>query len=293
MELSQENNRLHKPDFDKDLGIVEKYGRLFERVMKSDILPTSEINWTIDNLDNNLNRTFNKYGNVALSANEGKIFMTLSGGLDSTLALAYLRKNFPKKEIITFTMGGSANHPDILHARLAAEKFRSTHYEFIPSPDEIAESLEEYNNEFPNVNIPEATKNGDTDVYLLYKYISNFRPKALLAFDGIDELVGGYWDHRKDTTQAEKECIYYKYWDELVSKHLVPLTRTSNNFGIKLLFPYLDEVIINSISDIPVSERCSINESKKPLREIGKKLGLPTWILTRPKRGQVGMLDIK
>lgn len=296
MEHSNEQLFVENPEksrVQEDLIVsAEKCGDFFERIERVDILPSKEKEWSLEGLKQDLESVFCEYGKIALEKNNGKIYTTLSGGLDSTLSLAFLRKNFPKNEIITFSMGGSVNHPDILHARLAAEKFGSSHNEFIPEASEIQEALEEYKVKFQS-DLKEAVKTGDADVYLLYKYISKFHPNVLLAHDGIDELMGGYWNHRKDVAKAEKEKIFVDYWKELVPNHLEPLIKTADNFGINFLFPYLDQGIIESIACIPLEDRTSVEISKKPLREIAKELGIPKEILERPKRGQVGMLDRK
>jgi asparagine synthase (glutamine-hydrolysing) len=270
---------------------TEKYGEFLKRVEETDILPTGEGEWSPEELRQIFEDVFNKYGLEALAKNNGKIFTTLSGGLDSSLALALLRENFPTDEIVTFSMGGSTEHPDVLHARLAAEKFGSNHHEFIPTPDEIQEALAEYKKENEKSDLEMAAKTGDADVYLLYKYMSRFNPNTLLVHDGIDELMGGYWNHRKEATEEEKREVFAGYWKVLVPDHLNPLIGTSSNFDINLLFPYLDPKIIEIASHIPLSERTSVETSKKPTRELARELGVPKEILERPKRGQVGMLD--
>lgn len=283
------NEQFSAKNFEK----TGKYNELFERVKKSDILPMEKEEWSLEELKQKLNNVFREYGEAALAKNNGKIFTTLSGGLDSTLGLAFLRKNFPKDEIITFSMGGNKDHLDLLHARLAAKKFGSNHKEFIPGADEIHRAIVEYREKFQENDSEKVVKTGDVDVYLLYKYISEFHPNVLIVHDGIDELMGGYWNHRKDVVKEEKEKIYAHHWERLVPDQLEWLARTCDNFNIDLLFPYLDQEIIKIISRIPLEDRTSMESSKKPLREIAQELGVPREIIERPKRGQVGMLDIK
>lgn len=269
------------------------YEQLFERIAGTNILPPVETEWSLEGLEQILDQVFSDYGNVALEANGGKIHTTLSGGLDSTLAVAYLRKNFPDAEIHTFTMGGTEEHPDVVHARMAAKKFATIHHEYIPTTDEMAVALSEYDIIHPEADLQTAGETGNTDVYILYKHISQFKPKVLLAHDGIDELTGGYWPHRKHCTPEERAATYKGFWDELIPNHLAPLTATSSEFGIDLMFPYLDPRITDTVSSIPLDERSDVLESKKPLRAIARKLGVPEEILTRAKRGQVGMLTLE
>jgi asparagine synthase (glutamine-hydrolysing) len=279
---------------------AEKYEDFLKRIEGTNILPTGEGEWSPEELRQTFEDVFKEYGLEALAKNNGKIFTTLSGGLDSSLALALLRKNFPNDEIVTFSMGGSTEHPDILHAHLAAQKFGSNHNEFIPTADETQEALAEYKEKF-QADLNGATETGDFDVYLLYKYISRFHPDTLLVHDGIDELMGGYWNHRKEVaeeggekiTEEERRKIFEGYWKDLIPKHLNPLIGTSSNFDINLLFPYLDPKIIEVASHIPLNDRTSVETSKKPTRKLAEELGVPKEILERQKRGQIGMLDRK
>ena len=290
--MEDERKLANLPGYERKSGITVNYDQLFERIVKTDILPKTETGWSLDDLMQTMNQVFSEYGQAALEANDGKIFTTLSGGLDSTLALAFLRRNFSESEIVTISMGGTKDHPDIQHARLAAERFSTTHHEFIPNAAEIAEAIREYGEKFPEIDLRTAVEVGNTDVYLLYKYISGLNPEVILAHDGIDELMGGYWDHRKDSPPGERAAIYNGFWDKLIPEHLLPLTTTSNEFNISLLFPYIDTQIVKIASNIPLNDRSTITESKKPLRALAQELGVPQKILIRPKRGQVGMLDL-
>jgi len=273
------------------------YEGLFELVRESSVVSEKENKeWSLDGLELSLSDSLEKAGERSLKDNDGKIFTTLSGGLDSTLALAFLRKNFPNNEIITFAMGGSEDHPDVKYARLAAEKFESQQCEIIPTPEEINMALMEYHEKFPEKDLNAVIKAGDLDVYPLYKKIAENpdRPKTVIVHDGIDELMGGYWQHRKSPEKEEQKKVFNEFWQKLIPKHLIPLTGTASGFNINLIFPYLNKEIINTISEIPIGDRISQSENigKIPLREIAKKMEVPEEIINRPKKGQVGMLIV-
>jgi len=257
----------------------------------ANIIPDEEKPLDLEALEECLEKTFQKYGEKSIKDNDGKIFMTLSGGVDSTLCLAFMRKNFPEAEIITFTLGGSENHPDIVHARLASEKFKTIHNEFIPTPQEIQEGLIDYNKTFSKDSLEESVKMGNFDVFLLYNHIRNLPEsnlKSLVACDGIDELIGGYWNHRKSDDPEIKKEAFIKHWKDVVPGHLKPLIRTADNFNIDLLFPYLDAEVINKISEISLNDRTFEKIGKKPLKAIAKKMGVPEEIIERPKEGFIG-----
>jgi asparagine synthase (glutamine-hydrolysing) len=247
--------------------------------------------WSLENLKSEMLKSFKVAGQKSLEENQGTIYVTLSGGVDSSLGLAILRQNFPEEKIVAFTMGGSVNHPDVVHARLAAEKFGADHQEIIPSQDDIQEALAEYQKEFPGSYAKKAVADGDFDVYLLYKKISAMRPKLMIAYDGIDELMGGYWGHRKEKSPEERKKAFSEYWQRLIPYHLQPLLATSQKFDIRLIFPYLNRELAQMISEIPVSDRVSDEVGKLPMRELAKIFEVPDKIIKRSKRGQVGMLE--
>ena len=278
---------------DKEKSVFDSYQDLFARIERLNTVPIKENrDWSIKRFEKQLSVSFEKAGEEALEANDGKIYTTLSGGLDSALALAILRKNFPEAKIITFCMGGNEKHEDIQHARLAAREFKSEHVEIIPSPEDIQEAAYEYREKFPEYKIDESTS-GNIDVYLLYKHISQHKPKLLIVHDGIDEQMGGYWEHRREGTAEKREEAFRSHWEQLKPRHLEPLTKTSQSFDIKLSFPYLDEDLIKVISDIPLDDRVSDSVGKKPLRELARQYNVPKEIIERRKRGQGGMLEIK
>ena len=206
--------------------------------------------------------------------------------------MAFLRKNFPEYEIVTFTIGGSEKHPDVVAARIVAKKYQTKHNEYIPVPKEIGDAMIEYS-ERKNVfseDLKKASETGDFDTYLLYKYISKFSPKVILAHDGIDELLGGYPQHRWNDGYEEKKQNFIKYWEELIPGHIDPLNEATKHFNIDVLYPYLDKTIIDIISRIPLDSRTTKEGSKIPLREIARKLNVPNEIIERKKEGRVGAL---
>jgi len=250
-------------------------------------------NWSLEDLKGAMLKSFEIAGQKALEENQGTVFVTLSGGIDSTLGLAILRQNFPEAKIVAFTMGGNENHPDVVHARLAAEKFGAQHCEIIPSQDDIQEALADYQKEFPGSDTKKAVADGDFDVYFLYKKIAAMCPKLMIAYDGIDELMGGYWGHRKGKSLEERKKAFAQYWQRLIPHHLQPLLSTSQKFDIRLVFPYLNKELAQTISEIPVSERVSDEVGKLPMRELARMFDVPDEIIKRSKRGQVGMLEVK
>jgi len=107
---------------------------------------------------------------------------------------------------------------------------------------------------------------------------------------GIDELLGGYWDHRKETDIEKIRLAFEKRWSLLAEEHLLPMSCKARHFGVSLIFPYLSREVIDYISRIPVEERTSREESKIPLRKIALNenylpFSVTAQILQRKKLG--------
>lgn len=220
--------------------------------------------------------------------NNEVICTTLSGGLDSSLCLAKIRKavgaNIP---IHTFTIGINEEYPDIQFSRIVSKKFNTIHHEIIPQKKEIDEAME-------NMAALLGSKlcmPGDIAVFLTYKKIAQDGFKCVIAHDGIDEMLGGYWKHREyDGDSRKKAKVFRNFWSKLGTEHLLPLEIISQYFGIKVLLSYLQIDVMKCISKIPLNKRTTFEESKIPLRAIAKKY-LPEEIIKRKKKGFCSALE--
>jgi asparagine synthetase B (glutamine-hydrolysing) len=242
--------------------------------------------WNLDELEAVLTEAIVNCAEANLSRNGGAIFTTLSGGLDSSFCLAKIRSRFGHIPIYTFTIVGGRDHPDYTFAKMVAEKFGTIHHTLIPTQTEIDVAHEDLHKTW----LDEPDRLGNTGVYMLYEFISNLGANSVIAHDGIDELLGGYWDHRKHQSPEEKLATFQKFWGLLEKDHLSLLERKAHFFGIRVIFPYLQQTVVDYISRIPLDERTSFGESKIPMRTIARKY-LPPEVITRNKRGFCSGLD--
>lgn len=115
----------------------------------------------------------------------------------------------------------------------------------------------------------------------------------MIVHDGIDEQLGGYWDHLRESTSEQRTEAFRKFWDDLESNHLAPLIKTASANNIRLILPYLDASLLKYTSSIPLADRVKEEEGKAPLKEVARRLGVPAEIVDRKKRGAVGMTELK
>jgi asparagine synthase (glutamine-hydrolysing) len=256
-----------------------------EEVLKKPIIQEENPNWSVEEFGKILKEVIENYVNECFSLNQGVIYTTLSGGIDSSLCLAIIRETLGNSvEIHTFTVGGYSQHPDLVFARMVAEQFETNHHELIPSRQMIGEASRELKMVFPRISEKEIQEN--LGVYFAYDLISQKVPEfsIVIAHDGIDELLGGYWKHRASDDLAKKKVAFNDFWEKLRPEHIDPLMQIASSMGLGVAFPYLDSRVVEYISRIPVQERTSHEISKIPLRKIASKY-LPKEIIKRQKLG--------
>lgn len=194
----------------------------------------------------------------------------LSGGVDSSLLLAMLC-NLNQKPTLTVTLANSPDHPDYQAAKIVAKLFDVAWYPVIRKTA---------------IQIPTENRvhviTGDDAVYTLFTYLAHCGVKNLLCTEGIDELTGGYQDHK-----TEKDFTYFL--GRLWSFHLEPLLATANHFHIRLRFPFLDYQLADFITKLPLELKTKEDSRKILWRELALKY-LPEEIVYRRKYGQCSML---
>lgn len=202
-----------------------------------------------------------------------KTGVLLSGGVDSCI-LALLCKR-QRMTLSCFTIGlGFANDDVIAAQRFAKEQDLDLHI-FIPSTERIERTHKDMTLE-------------NVGVYLILEAASQ-HIDTLFCTDGIDELMGGYWQHFKQegtlwNQYGNVNMVFKHFWDELQCKHLNPMWDSARRIGINLEWIFLHPLVLEYISRIPLEDR--ISKGRKSLwKKLGTELGLPEWILVRKKRG--------
>lgn len=259
----------------------------------------------IEELEKIIIQNIRKIPQVSLS-------LLLSGGIDSSLVLALIRKVYPQVPISTFTLSKSKYHPDIVFAREIANLFNTEHNEIILSDEIYQNFLNEYN------KVKQYNFKGDINVYILCSFAKLYST-TIVTGDGGDECFGGYWLHEyplghketgkiksfedihpaprkhleemvnmgfrdflfKEIPQVEDYGAVWEYFVKcLAPKHLDPLLNTAKVLNIKVHTPLFSESLINFLRELPYTEKIG--------RKIEKQLALKYLPISVLERESIG-----
>ena len=180
-----------------------------------------------------------------IGTNTGKIGISLSSGIDSTLILALLREEYPSNEIESVSVKFSESTDETNASKKISEKFQTNHHIL-----EIDNFLEELPNAISIVKQPF----WDLHWYYLVKKMKNFT-NVFLSGDGGDELFGGYTFRYKkflkltneNSTTNEKIIAYLNCHERDWVPDQESVFDKENQFSwndiYKILEPYFDNTL--------------------------------------------------
>ena len=180
-----------------------------------------------------------------IGTNTGKIGISLSSGIDSTLILALLREEYPSNEIESVSVKFSESIDETDASKKISEKFQTNHHIL-----EIDNFLEELPNAISIVKQPF----WDLHWYYLVKKMKNFT-NVFLSGDGGDELFGGYTFRYKkflkltneNSTTNEKIIAYLNCHERDWVPDQESVFYKENQFSwndiYKILEPYFDNTL--------------------------------------------------
>jgi len=198
--------------------------------------------------------------------------LSFSGGLDSSLLLYHMcmvrlpiAEKYSPVPVKVFTVARSKTHPDVIFAKKVVKYFRKK----FPCID-----LKHYILIYGNY-----IREQDNGIELFYKFIAQYTD-AIIAGDGVDEFMCGYYDHQ--FSGSRREQTYYKRLRELQKNHLRPLNRVSGK--VRVYLPYIDESLITLYNQIPLREKVD-NDTRKKVMVAMAKGKVPDEVLIRRKYG--------
>ncbi len=199
--------------------------------------------------------------------------LALSGGIDSSYMLWCMVQKFGN-DINCFTIALNHSHPDYIYSKQITKLLGVNWHCYIPSDKEVKELLED--------------KNGDLIVAKFFTWLeAKERITEIICCDGIDEFMGGYYDHLHNPTHE----TYYDYMIRLQKEQFEPLHKNSGK--IDVLLPYMNRNLIELYNRIPMIDRFdAVGGRKKIMVELAKDK-IPEEIINRRKYGFIDAMKIK
>lgn len=194
--------------------------------------------------------------------------LSLSGGLDSSLMLHYMEQLYGDS-VRTFTIALNKRHPDYVWARKMAGWFGVDWSAYI-RPDGVERKVGDLA--------------GDEIVRSFYGWLEGLGVERIIACDGIDEFMCGYYTHQKSPTEE----TYYKFLGEMVENHLKPLHKNSGNVHVYL--PFIDKRMVALYGQIPLQKK--YKSRKAVVMELARQ-HLPMGVLRRRKYGFCDAMKVK
>ncbi|MBX9766720.1 MAG: asparagine synthase (glutamine-hydrolyzing) [Bdellovibrionales bacterium] len=270
--------------------------------------------------DDSRNRLVERYGDLLeravrlRSESSGSLGAFLSGGLDSAALVAIAAKQRPDLVCFNILERNSFAEGDPQAAAELTDALGLQLHSVVFDSNEIADQLDFDLSKLEYFVWLMDSPRFDLEIvykHELHRYARTVLPdlKVMLLGQGADEFAGGYsrqqtghppfesWENyinRRVRSRADREAspnYADSYELEIKSQYqklqfwnLWHEDRTSSAFGIEARLPFLDQMLIEFLLQIPHEFHCDLFFDKKMIREAARRW-LPQRLTNRPKIG--------
>lgn len=208
----------------------------------------------------------------------GTIGVLLSGGLDSSLVAAMVRREVPG-DLHSFAVG-VAGSPDLRNARRVAEFLGTIHHERVLTPSEITGSLPRVIRQLECCD--PALVRGSVANYFASQEAAQY-VQVVLTGEGADELFAGY--HYLAEYEGRPDALSTELHELTMTLHNTGLQRCDRMAmlrGVAVRLPFLDLKMIDLAYHIDPALKWRAGEGKQILRQVAARY-LPPEIAWRNK----------
>jgi asparagine synthase (glutamine-hydrolysing) len=166
---------------------------------------------------------------------DAEFAISLSGGIDSSLVLAYASMSYTRKlNTISIGYDGKADSQDMFYANLIAKKFETNHIKININKGHFLEYIEEI---LPYIDEP-ISDSALIPNYIISKEAKKIGIKVLLSGAGGDELFGGYQRHIYPSYKSARGLILYPSVLRKIGFSTLNKLRSDQN-NLRLKYPKL------------------------------------------------------
>lgn len=185
---------------------------------------------------------------VAIRTNPSQTYgACLSGGLDSSVIIAYMKKIHPEIPLDTFSIGfANRDYDESSYQNIANNYFRTNPHSLLCHDTDITANFREVVWHAETVLL----RSAPVPMFLLSQLIEKNHLGTVLTGEGSDEILGGY--------NIYKEAVIREFWAKEPSSKYRPLL-------LKKLYPYLSQMGDTSEMALKMFFGYKLGETSSPL----------------------------
>lgn len=195
---------------------------------------------------------------------ERPIGCLLSGGLDSSLVAAILKKEIGN--LNTYSIGFK-DSPDLLAAKKVADHIGSNHHEIVLDWKEVEGRLPEIVMQLETFDT--TTIRASVGMFFISEYIKkNTEDIVIFSGEGADELCQGYLYFHRQPSSMMGNMESMRLMENLYMYDVLRADRTTAAHGLELRVPFLDREFMKLVVSL------------KP-ELVGPRNGIEKWLIRR------------
>jgi asparagine synthase (glutamine-hydrolysing) len=203
----------------------------------------------------------------------------LSGGLDSSIIAALMRREIPELHSFAVGMEGA---PDLAAAREVAEHLGTHHHDYLYTADEMLQILSSVIYYLESFDMP--LVRSAIPGYLVSRLAAR-HVKVILTGEGSDELFSGYHHLKTIENPEELSRELHRITSRLHNTNLQRTDRMSMAHSIEARVPFLDSAVIDAAASLPIEFlQPSDGKMEKWLLRTAFEGSLPPAIVWRRKQ---------
>lgn len=218
------------------------------------------------------------------TASLNEVAVAFSGGLDSSI-IAYLAKGTGANVVLIHA--SMQNEPEVESAKQAAEALKLPLYLSLHDERDVQKMMAKV---IRVIEMPDPIRVSiGIPVYWAAEQTAGMDCRVMLAGQGADEFFGGYKRYLDDYLKGYEERTLNAIFNDIVGMHEVNLERDfkiCRHFGVELRLPFATYAMARLALSLPLElkmERKDNTLRKLVLRRVAKNLGLPHFIVNKPK----------
>ena len=208
-----------------------------------------DLSWTEEMICNKMRKLLTQAVDKRMMSDR-KICTLLSGGLDSTLITALVKKHFPDGELNTYSIGMEGS-VDLYYAQIAADYLKTNHHQIVLTENEFLDAIEKTIYQIESYCTTSVRASVGNYLVSLYIKKQNNDDTVVFCGDMSDEIFASY---RGFIQATSKEDFYKENLRMVKDVHYFDVLRSDKSIsgsGLEARVPFADKAFIDFVMSIP------------------------------------------